>query len=413
MRRLATLLLALDAPRAGNQTKERTMKKLIALIIASCGLALHAHPAHAATDSRPNCALYSNSKLMSWPATSPVWQFCWRRPDNSGPQPAGSGVELFDIHYNGHLVFSHLNVPVLNVEYGPGGCGCYRDWLDEEVRFEAVGSPCGDGYCKVIQPARTTCDCAPTDTCDSNPNNECNVDLGSFTGVAAEKESDHLTMTTQMSAGWYRYSQYLTFYLDGSIHPEFAFASVPNGCTGTTHFHHGYYRFDFDIDGPANDTVFRETLSAGDKVSDGDGGNDNVDEAAGPGGTDVGRVLVSTEEYGYHGDTVSWLVKDTVTKRGYRVIPGADDQPLPITNFDPAPFAVGDYWVLAEHDDENDDLGAGCAININPFVNGEDTARADVVLWYRYGTLHEHGDECFCGRRGPTLVPIGNWLPTP
>jgi hypothetical protein len=398
------------ATRGRHESKERTMKKLIALLIATCGFALHAPAASAATaatESRPNCALYSNSKLMSWPARAPVWQFCWRRPDDSGPQPAGSGVELFDIHYNGHLVFSHLNVPVLNVEYGPGGCGCYRDWLDEEVRFEAVGAPCGDGFCNVIEPARTTCDCAPTNTCDSDPNNACNVDLGNFTGVAAEKEPDHLTMTTQMSAGWYRYSQYLTFYLDGTIHPEFAFSSLPNGCTDTTHFHHGYYRFDFDIDGPANDLVYRETVDAGKSSGSGDAA------AVVPDDTDAERVLVSTEEFGYRGNTRSWLVRDVVTKRGYRVIPGSDDMPLPITNFDPAPFAVGDYWVLAQHDDENDDLGGSCAINIDPFVNGEDTSRADVVLWYRYGTLHENGDECFCGRRGPTLVPVGNWLPTP
>jgi hypothetical protein len=229
------------------------MRKLAALFIASLGLVLLAPRAGAATAEVPNCALYSNATLMSWPAVAPVWQFCWRRPLDSAPQPSGAAIELFDVIYNGHRVFDRVNVPIVNVEYGPGGCGCYRDWTDFEVRFEAVGSPCANGYCEVIEPARTVCDCAPTNTCDSNPNNQCNVDLGSFNGVAAEKDADRLIMTSQMEAGWYRYTQVWTFYLDGRIQPEWGFGALPNGCTDTTHFHHGYYRFDFDIDGPDND----------------------------------------------------------------------------------------------------------------------------------------------------------------
>jgi hypothetical protein len=183
-----------------------TMYKPLALLLANVALALLAPDAGAAPADAPDCSLYSNAVLMSWPAQAPVWQFCWRRPVNSGPQPNGSAIELFDVFYNGHRVFDRLNAPIINVEYGPGGCGCFRDWTDQEVRFEAVGSPCGNGYCEVTDPAETVCDCAPTDTCDTNPNNQCNVDVGSFNGVAADKEADRLIMTTQMSAGWYRYT---------------------------------------------------------------------------------------------------------------------------------------------------------------------------------------------------------------
>ena len=455
----------------------------ILLIAAPAAVAQSDARPQAARDV-PDCTLYSKASLMSWPAEAPVWQFCWRRALNSAPQPAGSAVELFDVIYNGHRVFDRVNIPILNVEYGPGGCGCFRDWLDFEVRFEAVGSPCGDGYCEVIDPARTVCDCAPTNTCDTNPDNQCNVDLGSFTGVAAEKETDRLVMTTQMEAGWYRYTQEWTFYLDGTIEPGFGFGAIPNGCTDTTHFHHGYYRFDFDIDGPQDDEIFREVVSGAGQDSDGDGFDDEVDnctqvvnpdqrdtdadgygnlcdadldndgtvnftdlgemksvfftadanadldgsgfvnfadlgimkasffEAPGPSGRVPQQVLVTSEEHDYRGDTVSWLTMDAVTGRGYRVVPGTDDQALKVTTFDPAPFAQGDYWILAEHDDELYDNRSVCEAHLDPFVDGESTEATDIVLWYRYGALHEGGDECYCGRRGPTLVPVGDWLPS-
>jgi hypothetical protein len=460
------------------------MKKLALLMVAGCALAFQAREAGAAPDE-PDCSLYSNSTLMSWPAEAPVWEFCWRRPSQSAPQPSGSGVEIFDVFYNGHRVFSRLNVPILNVEYGPGGCGCYRDWLDQEVRFEAVGSPCGSGYCEVIEPARTVCDCAPTDTCDANPLNACNVDIGSFSGVAAAKEPARLVMTTQTAAGWYRYTQVYTFNLDGSIVPEFGFSSTPNGCTDTTHFHHGYFRFDFDIDGAEGDRIYREVLAGDGQDSDSDGLEDDEDNctqvanadqrdtnadgygnacdgdlndddivnftdvgimkavffgsdadadlngdgfvnfpdlgilksrfflAPGPSGVIPQLVLVTKEEHAYRGSTAGYLAEDSVTGRGYRVVPGPADSDLQVTTFDPAPFAQGDYWILAEHDTELSDGGGGCPARINAFTNSESTNGTDVVLWYRFGDLHEAEDECQCGRVGPTLVPVGDWTATP
>ena len=88
-------------------------------------------------------------------------EVCWRRPVFSGTRSYGSGIEFFDVSYNRRPGGHRANVPILNVEYGPGGCGCFRDWLYEDQRFEAIGSPaCADGYCEVTQPPRTVCDCA-------------------------------------------------------------------------------------------------------------------------------------------------------------------------------------------------------------------------------------------------------------
>lgn len=456
------------------------MKRPVMLFLAGCALALHAQTAGA---QAPDCSKYSEANLMSWPADAPVWEFCWRRLRDSAPQPHGSGVELFEVTYNGHRVFDRLNVPVLNVEYGPGGCNCFRDWLDQEVRFEAIGAPCGNGYCEVFEPARTVCDCAPTDTCDTNPNNACNVDLGSFTGVAAQKEPARLVMTSQATAGWYRYTHTWTFYLDGTIEPGFGFSSTPNPCTDTTHFHHGYYRMDFDIDGPANDTILREVVPDADSDTDGDGLNDAKDNCTkvanadqrdtdgdgygnmcdadldgslvvnfadlallkeaffsndpdadfdgsgtvnfndlgimkaaffqppGPSGLVPEQVAFAREKAGYRGDIVAWVAMDTVTGRGYRLVPGPVDQDLPIDTFDPKPFAKGDYWVLAAHDDEDDDHTSSCSTQLDEFVDGEAAERTDVLLWYRFGDPHQGHDECQCGRVGPRLVPIGDWSP--
>ncbi|MFK8017042.1 MAG: thrombospondin type 3 repeat-containing protein [Gammaproteobacteria bacterium] len=254
--------------------KFKTLLALGALALSSLTLTVGAHAA-------PDCSNYTGSQLMQWPADNPAWEFCWRSSEFSQPQPDGSGLELFEVSYNGHLVFDRTHVPILNVEYGPGGCGCFRDWLDSEVRFDATSSTtCNDttgsmsGFCDADESPRTICDCAPTDTCDDNPGNACNVDIGSFRGVAAYDEPDTLELSTQTRAGWYRYTMRWKFHLDGTIEPGFGFGATPNGCTDASHFHHGYYRFDFDIDGSSNDQMY--TIGGG--LSGIDSDSDSVDD---------------------------------------------------------------------------------------------------------------------------------------
>ena len=76
-----------------------------------------------------------------------------------------------------------------------------------------------------------------------------------FSGVAVEKLPDRLVLTTQMQAGWYRYIQKWTFYLDGTIEPRFGFSAVTSPCTSKPHNHHAYWRFDFDINGFPSDLI--------------------------------------------------------------------------------------------------------------------------------------------------------------
>ncbi len=158
-----------------------------------------------------------------------------RRPQLSRPSPNGSGVEIFEVMYNGHLVMERGNVPLLNVQYGTGGCGCFRDWMDSEADFEAIedgacpGAGGSNGICEVSNDPVTICDCAPSDTCDANPNNACNVDIGDYRGVAVNRTATTMSLTSHSRAGWYRYTMKWIFHLDGTIEPVFKFGATPNG----------------------------------------------------------------------------------------------------------------------------------------------------------------------------------------
>jgi hypothetical protein len=326
----------------------------------------------------PTCT-QTGEHLMAWPTDNPVWQFCWLRPqDSSGAN--GSGVEIRNVYYNGHLVMKRGHVPILNVLYDPGGCGCYRDWLYQEVRFQA-DNVIFPGYAEPTVPPLTVCDTGGS-----------GGDVGTFTGVAAEKLPDRLILTSQTEAGWYRYTMKWRFYLDGRIEPVMEFAAVNSGCIAFTHRHHAYWRFDFDIDQAGNAAVIETQRPS--PIPD-------------PGGV-TPPVVISTEAMRLNtGGNLSWTVYDSATGRGYEIIPGSEAA-LPADG-----FAVGDAWFLKYHDTEIDDSGVGgqgCPIRIGAFVNGESLA-SDVVMWYRGGVLHLGNMLDHCGVVGPTLVPIGDWSP--
>ena len=189
--------------------------------------------------------------LINWPAANPVWSLCWVPPDQSSGI-SGSGLELRHVFYKAHRVFWQAHLPVLNVLYDGNACGPYRDWQNSLMQFEAdnVLQP---GYAEPTVPPRTVLD---------HPGS----DAGTFEGVAVEKRVDRLILTTQMQAGWYRYIQKWTFFLNGTIEPRFGFSAVTNPCTPQPHNHHAYWRFDFDIDGFANDVIERVDSQVQNKV---------------------------------------------------------------------------------------------------------------------------------------------------
>jgi hypothetical protein len=152
----------------------------------------------------------SGTTLVQWPAgvPSPTWEMCVLPPTTSSGTD-GSGIELRQVFYKGHQVFKRANTPILNVNYMTG-CGCYRDWIDGEVKFQvykanpvpgnppvlAVGGP--GAFVDAVEPPLTVCETGGSGG---------DVPSGSsgFRGVAVERLSDRLILTSQLSAGWYRY----------------------------------------------------------------------------------------------------------------------------------------------------------------------------------------------------------------
>jgi hypothetical protein len=353
---------------------------LLALFLAAAAW-LTAGPGSALTGgaTAPACTL-PGEHLMSWPDVNPVWQFCWlRAADSSGGN--GSGLEIRNVNYKGHLVMKRGHVPILNVLYDAGGCGCYRDWSYQEVRFQAnnVVSP---GYAEPTVPPQTVCDTGGG-----------GGDIGSFTGVAAEKLTDRLILTTQFEAGWYRYTMKWRFYLDGRIEPLFGFAAINSSCLAFGHRHHAYWRFDFDIDTPSPAVVTEDAKPSASER---------------PPVVDPPVILTSETKRLNTAAGLSWSITNSTTGRGYLVVPGPEVASLPADA-----FAVGDAWFLKYKSSELDDTGVpgtSCPINIGGFINGESTS-SDVVMWYRGGAYHAGGDLEDCHLVGPTLVPLGDWGP--
>lgn len=350
----------------------------IALLAALLGaIGPVASVAHA---GQPVCT--GNEHLISWPSVNPLWEMCWLRPDESSGGN-GSGLELRDVYYRGQLVLKRAHAPILNVLYPdpwPAGCGCFRDWSDHEVVFDA-DNELFPGYAEPTSPPRTVC-----------TEGGLGGDIGTFEGVAGERNANELILTSQFLSGWYRYHMSWTFKDDGTIVPFFGFATVPATCVAYTHHHNNYWRLDFDINGADGDSITE--INAG-----------------------VSPLSIQSESVRSWVDAdTAWEVTDSQTGLGYRLRPGADDLQQPADS-----FSVADAWVLAyQPGGELEDLGipagpganTACMIRMDGYANGESVADTDLVVWYRGGAEHTGGAIDDCEPTGPTLEPIGDWVDT-
>ena len=343
-------------------------KHLVIIVLASISVMVFCLAASSVAYSQAVPGYCNPPYKINWPAANPVWSLCWTPPDSSSGID-GSGLELTHVFYKGKRVFWQAHVPVLNVIYDQpsGSCGpTYRDWQNQLVPFEA-NNVIQPGYAEPTVPPKTVCDHPGTDA-------------GSFAGVAAQKLSNRLILTTQMQAGWYRYIMKWTFYLDGKIEPRFGFTAVNYQCTTMNHTHHVYWRFDFDIEDYPNDRIDQRKFKSW-----------------------ANRPVEFNAKN--NGLSRSWRVMDNVTGRGYSVIPGSGDGVADA-------WAVADLWGLLYYSPEIDDGGAvgglnGDAAQMNKYLTGEKINGQDVVVWYHAQARHAGGISCFLA--GPTLKPIGAW----
>lgn len=353
--------------------------------------------------------------LLKWPATGPsVWEMCWLSPaQSSGVQ--GSGLEVRDVHYKGILVAKRIHSPILFAEYRNGAGGnCYRDWKDANARFAATpavrnqlgvpGSFVATTTCDVSKSATASHGSCPFNNLSPNPftNADCmnsGVAIEDMTNQSNPAES-YVLLTTQYSASWYQYASRIAFYANGDMNPEFGYGNSNGTFNNVTHWHHNYWRIDFDIDGAAHDQIAANGVLKPTEFSD------LRSLTGGPGG----------------GPT-HWEVSDSVQNFGYRVTSGAGDY-TPVNESGRGLHladVIGTRFINNEYSDKVDNNLDDCEMAAGNLANGESIADTDVVLYYtasvRDSTANNWPtsdnpvpqDSMVCKKVGPLITPVGDW----
>lgn len=336
----------------------------------------------------PICGLPNAFQPTDWGVTGQAWvsvyyggQRVWRflavRPAASSGTN-GSGVELRYVDYRGKRVLYRAHAPILNVKYDNDACGPYRDWLDQEGMIQAVGTDVAPGFRLCSSPAQTILDSGS--------------DQGNYLGTAIYVQGLEVVLVSETQAGWYRYISEWRLNVDGTIRPRFGFSAVQNSCVCSRHYHHVYWRLDFDI----------RTA----------GGN-FVREYNKP--PIIGSSNWHTKYYELRrprdpARNRRWRVANSVTGEAYDIVPGTSDG-LAASSAD-WPFSRGDVWILRYHGLEIDDgsvaTGPPYEAGIDQFLNGESVYNQDVVLWYAGHFTHDTTTEGTTGHEiGPTLQPVG------
>lgn len=332
---------------------------------ASCG------PPAMATAYNPNVNSY---QVVVTRGTTEIWRMTVTRPAVSSGTSGGSAIEFTNVDYRGKRVLGRAHTPILNVKYNGDSCGPYRDWQNAETYFTANGTDVPSPNSGIRQ-------------CTSPPQTilETGSDAGNFRGVAYYVDTNSVLFVTELTAGWYRYVATWTFLDDGTIKPRFGFGATQNSCVCNLHFHHVYFRFDFDVAGAANNVVLESNQSGS-------------------------WTALPTETWGRRErlGAKQWLVQNSVTRDAYRVVPGPWDSTADT-------YGVGDYWFLrnkgsAEYADGGCfSCGGGTEVRLNTYVGGESIQNQDVVMWYGAHFVHNFND--FFGNSayvGPDLV-VSSW----
>jgi hypothetical protein len=294
-----------------------------------------------------------------------TWRFTVVRPSVSSGTRASS-IEIQNVSYRGKRVLRRAHCPILNVQYERNLCGPYRDWSYQEDSFTANGVD--------LAPGIRLCTEAPQTILESGN------DTGNFRGVAIYDQREQVTLVTELQAGWYRYLSEWTFQNNGIIRPRYGFGTTSNSCVCNDHIHHVYWRLDFDIVTPENNSVF-ERFKGPEKP-----------------------ILSESFRPRLYGPAQTWRIANMVSGESATIIPGYHDG-----NFDR--YGRFDLALLAYRSTELDDginctQGCSTEASLSSFVNDESLDSTDLVVWYAAHFFHIDNDSSSVGRTliGPHVL---------
>jgi primary-amine oxidase len=206
-----------------------------------------------------------------------------------------------------------------------------------------------------------------------------------------------LTLFSISRVGLYNYIVRWDFYDNGAIEPVVGAAGKlqrysgdpaygwplddANSIYGVSHTHNYYWRLDFDLEDEQHDVVEEIAFNPG------------ADQASF--GLGLAEFSVETARQVSAAAFRSWRVKDmAITNEAGHVI-SYQLEPDPVHIFrgpayEPwtqAEFYATRYNVCEKWASHNPSLG-GCADNLSAFVNGENLAGADLVVWYGHSFHH-------------------------
>jgi hypothetical protein len=287
----------------------------------------------------------SVSGQVSWPPEAPVWTFRWEVIDGDS-----EAIAFRDVQFRGRKVFHKASLPMIRVQYDSAH-GPYKDSLS--IRNMK-------GPVKVYEHLQS-----------------------GFRHLVVE--SYH----TGYDLGRYRLVNRWMFRIDGLILPQLVSAGLQHP---STHRHHVYWRFDFDIAGAANNLALEHPPTS------------STNWGYGPGWRPIPG---EQQTYGFSSATPwwpsAWAVINKPTVIGYMIEPGprdgmADD----FSNF------VMSLNAYHGREDLKGRLGTPSDDQVWKHIDGESVDGQDVVFWY-VAHLHHHypGPEFEWHACGPLLWPFG------
>jgi len=204
-----------------------------------------------------------------------------------------------------------------------------------------------------------------------------------------------LRIVSEMMAGWYRYVSDWRMRDDGTIGARFGFAGTRNPRTCMRHQHHVYWRFDFDINGAANDALEVQRVV--------------IPTGGGPARLEWHPVVKEAQWKRNPAIRRRYRVVDKASGSGYQIRPSSMDGTADN-------HGVADMWVLRYNGQEIDDgvsivggqvPSAQTQAQISRFVSGDPVDGQDIVVWYAGHFLHDerHSDPSQGHIFGPDLVP--------